>query len=598
VVTKDPETGWTNIGLYRRMIHDRNHTGITIIHGQHIWMHWRKNRKLGNKTMPIAVVNGWDPIMPMVACSSQSPGVCEYDIMGAIRQKPVELVKCETIDLEVPADAEIVFEGEVIIDFDQFRMEGPFGEYSGYYGSTANKKPIVRRNCITHRNDPILQGTMEGVPINEDHRMESINMSALLWEHLNSQMVGVTGVNVHPSTGWVNVFVQIDNSYIGQVQQVAFGIWGHGIGSHVGKNIIVVDRDIDIFDLNKISWAIGYRVDPKRDIHMITGSIGSTDPVKHPDERVGVTIAEGTRMLIDATKYYGHKRTEKWFGEKFAPVCYPMGVIATHIHPPTKEYVEGLYPSFVKMAGGLAAEARFLKDRPIEEVIADMDKWGIEKSVILGGDFRATNGGYVPNDHIADLVKRYPDRLIGFACVNPHGGAEAINELERAVKELGLNGLGEIDGTKQNFKPSEAWVYPLYEKCVELNIPILFHTGNSPGYPLENANPIYVDRVAHDFPKLRIAIAHFSWPWHDLAIAIAWNRPNVYIDINAIRLKYLPPHVFHYMNTVLQDKILFSHDFPALDTGKLMKELEQIPLKPETKKKMMEDNPLRFLGFD
>jgi len=338
VVTKDPETGWQNIGLYRRMIHDRNHTGIAIIHGQHVWMHWRKNRKLGNKTMPIAVVNGWDPVLPMVSCSSQPVGVCEYDIMGAIRQKPVELVKCETVDLEVPADAEIVFEGEVIIDFDQFRMEGPFGEYSGYYGSTANKKPVVRWNCITHRNDPMLQGTLEGVPINEDHRVESINFSALLWEHLNSQMVGVTGVNVHPSTGWANVIIQIDNSYIGQVQQAAFGIWALSIGAHVGKNIIVVDTDIDIFDLNKISWAIAYRVEPRRDIHMITGSIGSTDPVKHPDERVGVTIAEGTRMIVDATKYFGHNRTEKWFGQKFAPVCYPDDNTMELVNKRWKEY--------------------------------------------------------------------------------------------------------------------------------------------------------------------------------------------------------------------------------------------------------------------
>ena len=338
VVTKDPETGWTNIGLYRRQVHDRNHTGIAIIHGQHVWMHWRKNRKLGNKTMPIAVVNGWDPILPMVACSSQPAEVCEYDIMGALRQKPVELVKCETVDLAVPADAEIVFEGEVLIDFDKFRMEGPFGEYSGYYGSTANKKPVVRWNCITHRTDPILQGTLEGVPINEDHRVESINFSALLWEYLNSKMVGVTGVNVHPSTGWANVFVQIDNSYIGQVQQAAFGIWGLSIGAHVGKNIIVVDADIDIFDLNKIAWAIGYRVDPKRDIHMITGSIGSTDPVKHPDERVGVTIAEGTRMLIDATKYFGHKRSDEWFGEKFAPVCYPDDKTMEMVNKRWKEY--------------------------------------------------------------------------------------------------------------------------------------------------------------------------------------------------------------------------------------------------------------------
>jgi len=92
VVTKDPESGWVNIGLYRRQILNRNQTGITIIPGQHNWMHWRAHRKLGKKKMPVAMVNGWDPVLPMIACSPQAPGVCEYDIMGAIRQKPVELV--------------------------------------------------------------------------------------------------------------------------------------------------------------------------------------------------------------------------------------------------------------------------------------------------------------------------------------------------------------------------------------------------------------------------------------------------------------------------------------------------------------------------
>ncbi|MDY6863295.1 MAG: amidohydrolase family protein, partial [Thermodesulfobacteriota bacterium] len=89
----------------------------------------------------------------------------------------------------------------------------------------------------------------------------------------------------------------------------------------------------------------------------------------------------------------------------------------------------------------------------------------------------------------------------------------------------------------------------------------------------------------------------FSWPWHDLAVAIAWNRPNVYIDINAIRLKYLPSHIFQYMKTVLRDKILFAHDYPMFDTRKMIREFEELPLSPEVKKRIREDNPRRFLGI-
>ena len=326
VVTKDPETGWVNIGLYRRIILDNNHTGITIIPGQHIWMHWRKYRKLGKKTMPVAMINGWDPVLPMISCSLQPPGVCEYDIMGSLRQEPVELIKCETLDLEVPATAEIVIEGEISLDLDSFRMEGPFGEFQGYYGSLASKKPVVTWNCVTCRNDPILQGTLEGVPINEDHRMESINNSAMVWQYLNERMSGVMGVNVHPSTGWTNVFVKIDNSRMGQVQQVASGIWSMSLASSVGKNVMIVDEDIDIFDLNKIAWAFATRVYPPRDIIQFPGPVLVTDPSIHPKDRVGLkgeTGNMGVRLLIDATKFLGNPRAEVLFGERFAPVARP-----------------------------------------------------------------------------------------------------------------------------------------------------------------------------------------------------------------------------------------------------------------------------------
>lgn len=341
VVSKDPESGWVNVGLYRRQILNRNQTGITIIPGQHNWMHWRTHRKLGKKTMPVAMVNGWDPVLPMVSSAPLPAGVCEFDIMGAIRQEPVELVKCETVDLEVPANAQIVMEGEINLDFDSFQVEGPFGEFQGYYGSLASKKPVVTWNCITCQDDPILQGTLEGMPINEDHHMESINLSALCWKTLNERMRGVLGVNVHPSTGWTNAFVQIDNSYIGQVQQVATGIWCNDWAFQVAKNIMVVDEDIDIFDLNKIAWAFATRVYPPRDIIQFPGSSLVTDPTVHPKDRVGLkgqTTYMGVRLLIDATKFLGNPRHEDWGGEKFAPVARPDDETIKKVRERWKEY--------------------------------------------------------------------------------------------------------------------------------------------------------------------------------------------------------------------------------------------------------------------
>jgi 4-hydroxy-3-polyprenylbenzoate decarboxylase len=246
--------------------------------------------------------------------------------MGGVRQEAVELVNCETVDLEVPANAQIVIEGEVSLGYESFVTEGPFGEFQGYYGSLSSKKPVVTWNCITCQDDPILQGTLEGVPINEDHHMESINLSALCWETLNERMTGVLGVNVHPSTGWTNAFVQIDNSYIGQVYQVATGIWCNDWAYQVAKNIMVVDADIDIFDLNQIAWAFATRVYPPRDLIQFPGSNLVTDPSIHPQDRVAyrkeATIM-GVRLLIDATKFLGNPLTEEWFGERFAPVARP-----------------------------------------------------------------------------------------------------------------------------------------------------------------------------------------------------------------------------------------------------------------------------------
>lgn len=274
-----------------------------------------------------------------------------------------------------------------------------------------------------------------------------------------------------------------------------------------------------------------------------------------------------------------------------------MGTISTHMHANTTEFCSGIAKSLHKMAGGLRAESHYLNPIDIDVVVGDMDKYEIEKSVLLPLDLRTTGEGFVPNDHIAALAAKHPDRLIGFGCVDPHMGDEAIRELERCVKVLGLKGLGEMDGSKQNFVPSDPAYAPLFDRCQELDIPVVFHTGNSPGYPIEYASPVYVDRLAYNFPKLRICLAHMGWPWADVAAAIAWNKPNVYLDINAIRLRYLPPSVVTMMNSVIQDKVLFAHDFPVFPTEKMVKEFDEMPLKPAVKKKIREDNPRRFLGL-
>lgn len=321
VVTKDPDTGWLNVGMYRQMIHDKKTTTISVAQGQHIWFHWRKYRPRG-KNMPLAVAIGWDQALPAVAASPVPTGVDEYDIMGSLRQSPVELVKCETADLYVPASSEIVLEGEVITDTSQFITCGPFGEFTGHYGP-ASRRPRFNVKCITFRDDPILQGTLEGMPINEDHTLCSVSHSAVIWDLLEERMTGITGVNSDPSTAYANLIVQIDNSYYGQVHQVAANVWSSHLSNMMCKNIIVCDQDVDIYDLNRVFWALGYRVNPSKDIIQFPGWISPLDPVVHPKDRIGPGVNKGIRLLIDATKPIENPRAEEYWGEKFAVVAYP-----------------------------------------------------------------------------------------------------------------------------------------------------------------------------------------------------------------------------------------------------------------------------------
>ena len=321
VVTKDPDTGWINVGMYRQMIHDKNTTTMSVAQGQHIWFHWRKYRPKG-QNMPLAVAIGWDPVLPAVAAAPVPTGVDEYEIMGALRQAPVELVKCETVDLYVPASSEIVLEGEVITDRSQFIPCGPFGEFTGHYG-TVSLRPPFKVKCITFRNDPILQGTLEGKPIVEDHRLCAVSHSAVIWNLLEERMTGITGVNNDPSTAYANLIVQIDNSYYGQVHQVAANVWSSHLSNMMCKNIIVCDQDVDIYNLNEVFWALAYRVDPSRDIIQFPGWISALDPIVHPKDRLGPGGNKGIRLLIDATKPIDRPRAEEYWGERFAIVAYP-----------------------------------------------------------------------------------------------------------------------------------------------------------------------------------------------------------------------------------------------------------------------------------
>jgi hypothetical protein len=202
------------------------------------------------------------------------------------------------------------------------------------------------------------------------------------------------------------------------------------------------------------------------------------------------------------------------------------------------------------------------------------------------------------------VARKYADRFIGFASVDPWKGALALQELERAVKALGLRGL-KLHPTTQAFFPNDPRFYPLWEKCVELAIPVLFHTGQTGvgagtpgggGYKLKYAQPIpYIDDIAADFPQLTIIMAHPAVPWQEEQLSVALHKANVYLDLSGWSPKYFRPVLVQYATTLLQDKVLFGSDYPALQPERWLKDFEKLEMKEEVRRKILLENARKLL---
>ncbi len=323
-VTKDPETGWVNVGMYRGMAHeDGRSIGILLVMASHWGGMASKYHQMG-KPMEVALVIGAEPTFPFAACSPYEREVCEYDIMGGLRKEPVKLVRCETVDLYVPAEAEIVIEGTISLDLKNWKMEGPFGEYTGYYGGLRSPKPVVEVSCITHRNDPILQGSVEGPPLDDGSVVESLTFSSFALDHLSKNIQGVLDVWCPPVNHGNDVFVKIKKAYQGHAKQVAAALWGTGIGFGLYKHVMVVDDDIDIHDYEQLLWAFGYRVwDYDEDLSVFRGTPGCPlDPSIPPQLRDHVKmggVGRWNRLCIDATKDWRLEPVKEWEGDRFPP---------------------------------------------------------------------------------------------------------------------------------------------------------------------------------------------------------------------------------------------------------------------------------------
>jgi 4-hydroxy-3-polyprenylbenzoate decarboxylase len=333
VVTRDPDTGCLNVGMYRTMVHDSRRLGILLARDQHIGQHFQKYRRM-KRAMPVAIVIGTDPVLPLAYLAPLPLQKDEYAFAGGLRGEPVRLVRCETADLQVPATTEIVIEGEILPD--ERQDEGPFGEWMGHYGGEVGPRPVIRVSCITHRRDPIFRGTLEGRPVNEDHVCTSIMLSAIAYNFL-TETLGIAGVRgVHfpaAAGGWGMAIVSLDQRYPGHARTAAHGLFAGKAGAFV-KTVVVVDEDIDPFDLNQVWWAMTARLQASRGVSVMTRGKGAFMDPSCPPEMRGFTDT----LLIEAIRPYEWQPRKEWGGERFPPVAYPTREAMASVEKRWAEY--------------------------------------------------------------------------------------------------------------------------------------------------------------------------------------------------------------------------------------------------------------------
>lgn len=310
VITRDPDDGWVNIGIYRVQVHDEKTVGLYISPGHHARI-MREKYWASGKACPVAVSFGQDPLLWLAAGQSVPYGVSEYDYAGGLRQAPVDVVRGEHTGLPIPATAEIAIEGAVPPPSEQSHVEGPFGEWPGYYAHGAREEPVIRVRALYFRDDPIIAGApplkppalVFGVPIE----------AAAIRNYLEKADVpDVRGVwcfvgSSAPGGGAPFIVISVKQRYHGHAQQAAIAALGCRAGNYHGRFIIVVDEDIDPTNLGEVIWAISTRCDPKSAITVIDNCWSTPlDPTVHPDKKDAGDFTS-SRAIINACRPYAWK---------------------------------------------------------------------------------------------------------------------------------------------------------------------------------------------------------------------------------------------------------------------------------------------------
>jgi 4-hydroxy-3-polyprenylbenzoate decarboxylase len=303
VFSKNPETGKRNCGMYRMQVFDGRTTGMHWQTQKQGAEHYRRLLAEGKvEKMPVAVAIGADPATMYSAILPLPPDLDEMMIAGFMRNKPVEMVKCITCDLEVPAHAEIVLEGHVRLG--ELRREGPFGDHTGFY-SLDDDYPVFHVDCVTTRKNPIYAATIVGPPPMEDYYMGRA-IERIFLPLMRMQIPEIRDMAM-PAEGVFHnlMLIAIRKSYPGQARKVMHAIWGLGQAMFT-KVIVVVDEDVDVQNYSEVAWRALNNIDPERDIEFVRGPVDSLDHAsRQPDF--------GSKMGIDATKKWPQEGfTRRW----------------------------------------------------------------------------------------------------------------------------------------------------------------------------------------------------------------------------------------------------------------------------------------------
>nr|MDO8082268.1 amidohydrolase family protein [Candidatus Freyarchaeota archaeon] len=253
--------------------------------------------------------------------------------------------------------------------------------------------------------------------------------------------------------------------------------------------------------------------------------------------------------------------------------------------PPQFQHIFNRYKTPEKMYKGFAPE----------EMIQEMDEAGVDKVILSAFVYKEMR---VDNDYIAKVCDQFPDRCVGCGTIDPREGMKAVREVERIVDDLHMKAIklepyaygDEIVGLPPNHK----YYYPIYAKCIELDIPVTIQIGHTgPLLPSECARPIYLDEVALFFPELRIIGGHLGQPWHEEMMILAWKFPNLYVDTSARAPKFWPDSFKMYAATWGQDKVLWGTDYPLLTFKRCIDEVEALGLSEQAKRKVLRDNAVK-----